>query len=46
MSDVVRIISQEQGCPLRSGIWRKQAANTWAYEQELHIRQAYMENAA
>ena len=46
MSAVVRIISQEQGCPPRGGIWRKLAANTWAYEQKLHIRQSYMDNVA
>jgi len=46
MSVVVRIISQEQGCPLWSGIWRKLAANTRAYEQELYKRQGYMGDVA
>jgi len=36
MSVAVRIISQEQRCPLRSGIWRKLAANIRSYEQKLH----------
>ena len=42
----VRSISQEQGCPLRSGIWRKLAANIRAYEQELHIRRGSMGDVA
>jgi hypothetical protein len=36
MSVAVRIISQEQGCPLRGGIRRKLEANIRAYEQKLH----------
>ena len=39
-------ISQEQGCPLRSGIWRKLAANIRAYEKKLHTRRGSVGDVA